>query len=82
MARSKEWTKTMRGGQLISRGEIIQLMDGSTVLKCRVLSCLALDDGACYASVEVAEGERKGERIRTRLRASGEKDGKSKGEHE
>ena len=77
MAKTKEWTKTMRGGQLISRGEIIQFMDGDTLLKCRVLSCLALEDGACFASMEVLDGERKGERIRTKLRAAGEKGGGS-----
>lgn len=69
MARKKEWTRTMRGTQLLAAGDLIQLMDQGTVLKCRVLSCLATEDGGCLASVEIIEGERTGEKIRTVLRA-------------
>lgn len=69
MARKKEWTKTMRGTQLLAPGDLIQLMDQGTVLKCRVLSCLATEDGGCLASVEIIEGARRGEKIRTVLKA-------------
>lgn len=70
MARKKEWTKTMRGTQLLAPGDVIQLMDQGTVLKCRVLSCLASEEGGCLASVEIIEGERKGEKIRATLKAA------------
>ena len=73
MARKKEWTKAMRGSQLLSAGDVIQLMDQGALLKCRVLSCLAAEDGACFASLEIVEGQRQGERIKTRLRAGPEK---------
>ena len=75
MARKKEWTKTMRGTQLLAPGDVIQLMDQGTVLKCRVLSCLAAEDGGCLASVEIIEGARKGEKIRATLRAGSEASG-------
>ncbi len=68
----REWVRNMAGGQLMSAGEIIQVMDNGGPVKCLVLSCLAADDGACYASLEILEGERKGERMRAKLRA-GEK---------
>ncbi len=69
MAKKKEWTKTMRPTQLISPGDLIQLMDAGQPVQCKVLSCLANDDGSCLASLEVLEGDRKGERFQTRLRA-------------
>lgn len=69
MAKRKDWTKTMRGTQLLAPGEVILLMDQGAPLKCRVLSCLAAEDGGCLASVEVVEGERQGEKIRAMLKA-------------
>ena len=63
--KKKEWTKTMHGKQLLSTGDIVRLMDGEDLLKCKVLACLAAEDGSCYASVEVIEGPRKGERIKS-----------------
>jgi hypothetical protein len=69
MAKTKEWTKTMRGGQLIAAGDIINMAEGDGLLKCRVLSCLAVEDGSCLAGLEILEGERRGERITTKLRA-------------
>jgi hypothetical protein len=69
MARKKKAEITMRGGQLLAAGEIIQVMDQGAPIKCRVLSCLGTDDGACLASLEILEGERKGDRVRTTLRA-------------
>ena len=56
------------GTQLLERGEVIQFMDKGELLKCRVLSCLAVEGGGCYAALEVLEGDRKGERIETKLR--------------
>jgi hypothetical protein len=67
--RKKAREFTIRGGQLLARGDVIQLMDDGTLLKCRVLSCLAADEGKCYCALEIIEGERKGERIETLLRA-------------
>lgn len=69
MAKKKEWTKTMRGTQLMSPGDVIQLMDGGSPIQCKILSWLANEDGSCMASLEVLEGDRKGERFQTRLRA-------------
>ena len=69
MPRKKEWTKTMEGGQLLAPGDVIQVMDKGVPVKCRVLSCLALEGGTCLAGLEVIEGERKGERFNTKLRA-------------
>jgi hypothetical protein len=69
MAKKKEWTKTMRGTQLMSPGDVIRLMDGETPVRCKILSWLANEDGSCLASLEVLEGDRKGERFQTRLRA-------------
>ncbi len=69
MARKKDWSNTMRGGQLLARGEVIQFMDSGTLLKCRVLSCLSVEDGRVMAILEVLEGERKGEKIEAALRA-------------
>lgn len=70
MAKDKSWTKTMKGGQLVSAGELIDLMDKGSLLKCRVLACVATEDGGCLANLEVAEGDRSGERISTKLFAT------------
>jgi hypothetical protein len=59
---------TLRGSQLLARGDIIQVMDQGLLTKCRVLSCLARDDGSCMAALEILEGARAGERIQTLLR--------------
>lgn len=59
---------TLRGSQLLARGDIIQVMDQGQPTKCRVLSCLGRDDGACMAALEILEGGRKGQRIQTLLR--------------
>jgi len=72
MARTKEPGICMSGGQLIAAGDLIKVMDRRSVVECRVLSCLATDDGACLASLEILEGERKGEKITATLRAGKE----------
>ena len=67
MARNKKREFTLRGGQLLARGDIIQVMDQNAAVKCRVLSCLGTEDGGCLASLEVIEGERTGERFDSKL---------------
>jgi hypothetical protein len=74
MARKKKSQTTIPGGSLLTRGDIIKIMDQGSPVECKVLSCLATEDGACMASIEVLEGERKGERITTKLRARQEED--------
>ena len=74
MARKKKSQTTIPGGSLLTRGDIIKIMDQGSPVECKVLSCLATEDGACMASIEVLEGERKGERITTKLRALQEED--------
>ncbi len=69
MPKKREWTKLTRGSQLVGPGDVIQLMEDGTLLTCKVLACLALEEGRCQASVEVIEGPRKGERIRSVIRA-------------
>jgi len=68
MSPKKERSLTLSGGQLIARGDVIQVMDGGIPVKCRVLSCLAAEAGACYASLEILEGEKEGQRVETVLR--------------
>ncbi len=77
MARKKEREFMLKGGQLLASGDIIRIGERESPLKCRVLSCLATDDGGCLASLEVLEGERKGERINTRLMPGDPSDGGS-----
>jgi len=67
MARKKERDFVLKGGQLLASGDIIHIGDRESPLKCRVLSCLGTNDGGCLASLEVLDGERKGERIKTKL---------------
>jgi hypothetical protein len=67
MAKKKEREFVLKGGQLLMSGDVIQIADRDSSLKCRVLSCLGTGDGGCLASLEVLEGERKGERIKTKL---------------
>ena len=69
MARKKDSQFCMSGGQLIARGDVIKVMDQGSVVKCRVLSCLAAENGACLAGLEILEGPRKGEKIRATLKA-------------
>ena len=69
MPREKDWTKTMRGKQLLAPGDVIDFADQGATVKCRVLSCIALEDGSCLASLEILEGKRKGQRVETKLKA-------------
>ncbi len=68
MSRTKKEKPTLEGGQLLARGDVIQLMDGGEAVKCRVLSCLAADGGGCFAGLEIIEGPRAGECIDAKLR--------------
>jgi hypothetical protein len=69
MPRNKEPGICMSGGQLIARGDVIKVMDQGSPVQCRVLSCLATEDGACLASLEILEGDHKGQKISATLRA-------------
>lgn len=69
MSKKKKEKLTLEGGQLLARGDVIQLMDGGETVKCKVLSCLAAEDGGCFAGLEIVEGPRTGERIDAKLRA-------------
>lgn len=68
MAREKKYRSTVRGGQLLAPGDVIQVMDQGSLVKCRVLSCLAVEGGGCFAGLEILEGER----MQTTLRAAEE----------
>ena len=68
MAKKKDRKIKLRGGQLLAGGDIIHVMDQGTPVKCRVCSCLAMEDGRCLASLEILEGDKRGERIETVLR--------------
>jgi hypothetical protein len=68
MSRTKKEKPTLEGGQLLARGDVIQLMDGGEAVKCKVISCLAAEDGGCFAGLEIIEGPRTGERIDAKLR--------------
>jgi hypothetical protein len=72
VAKEKKYKSSLRGGQLLAAGDVIQVMDQGSLVKCRVLSCLATEGGACLASLEILEGDRKGERLQTTLRARNE----------
>lgn len=72
MAERKKEKLTIQGGELLARGDVIQLMDRGEAVKCRVLSVLTAQGGGCFTALEILEGDRKGERIEARLRA-GEK---------
>lgn len=58
----------LQGSQLIARGDVITMMDDDAPVKCKVLSCIGDDDGKCFASLEILEGPRKGEKIAATLR--------------
>jgi len=62
----------VKGGMLISRGDIIQVMDDGALTRCEVLSCLAAGKEGCMATLEILEGPRKGQRIHTKLRLASE----------
>lgn len=66
--RSDKPKPEIKGGMLIQRGEVIQLMDQGSPVRCRVISCLAMKEGSCWATLEILEGDRSGVRIEARLR--------------
>lgn len=69
MRKPKKKHSMLPGGQLIARGDVITMMDDDTPVKCLVLSCIGDDQGKCFATVEIMEGPKKGERIDATLRA-------------
>ena len=69
MAKEKKHRITLSGGQLLAPGDVIQVMDRRELVKCRVLSCLAVEGGGCLAGLEIIEGKRKGQRMEAVLRA-------------
>ncbi|MBI5250407.1 MAG: hypothetical protein HY912_13015 [Desulfomonile tiedjei] len=68
MAKTKKEKTTIPGGSLLARGDMIKVMQQGSPVECKVLSCIALEDGSCLASLEVLEGERKGQKITSKLR--------------
>lgn len=77
MAKTKERQVTLRGDQLLARGDVINISEGGSMVKCRVLSCLGVQGGDFVAGLEIIEGERAGERFTTRLRAGDRTDAAS-----
>ncbi len=70
MAGKKKEKLTVRGEQLLARGDTIRVYDGGALITCRVLSCIAGEKDLCHANLEILEGDRKGERISTTLKAA------------
>jgi hypothetical protein len=60
----------MSGGQLVARGDIITVGEGGEMVRCRVLSCIAVGN-TCAASLEALEGPRKGEKFQATIKAAG-----------
>jgi len=69
MTKRKKDKTTIPGASLLARGEIIQVMDQGVPVKCRVLSAVLAEDGSTLAGLEVLEGENKGRKITSKLRA-------------
>jgi hypothetical protein len=61
---------TLKGGQLVARGDVVRVMDEGSLVSCRVISCLVAPDGSCHASIEILEGPKTGQRIDTTLKAT------------
>jgi hypothetical protein len=72
MPPKKKEKVTLRGGQLLARGDVIRIKEQGTLIVCRVLSCITAGQESCHATLEVLEGERKGERINATLRPGSE----------
>jgi hypothetical protein len=62
---------SLKGGQLISSGDVVRVMEQGAPVNCRVVSCIAAPDGTCHASLEVLEGPKAGQRISAKLKAGG-----------
>ncbi len=69
MRKPKKKHAMLPGSQLIARGDVITMMDEDVPVKCMVLSCIGDDRGKCFATVEILEGPKKGDRIGATLRA-------------
>jgi hypothetical protein len=71
MAGRKKEKLSLTGGQLLTRGDVVRVMDEGSAVRCRVLSTIAGPDGACHASLEILEGPKAGQRMRATLKAGG-----------
>ncbi len=74
MASEKKQKLRLAGNKLMERGEIIKIMDQGQLVECKVISCLIEDGDSCIASLEILTGDRKGERIQTKLRPMSEEE--------
>ena len=73
MRKPKEKEISLRGDQLLCRGDVVYVMDEGIPTKCRVLSCLGTERGSCLAGLEILEGPKKGIRMETTLVAGDKK---------
>jgi hypothetical protein len=72
MSRKKGPACRVSGGQLLGAGDVIHIQESDKLIKCKVLSALQTEDGACMAGLEILEGDRQGERFTATLRAGAE----------
>lgn len=80
MSGKKKEKLRVQGGQLLARGEVIEVMEPEGRVKCRVLSCVMAGDQGCFAALEILEGERAGQRLETFLRAGSRPEAAGEGE--
>jgi hypothetical protein len=73
MSRSKKTKIQLSGAQLLAKGDVINVIDQGVNIKCRVLSCLAAEDGSCMTSLEIIDGNRAGTKMEAVLRAGNDK---------
>jgi hypothetical protein len=69
MGRDKKTRIQLSGAQLLAKGDIITVVDDGVHVKCRVISCLAVEDGSCMASLEIIDGNRAGSKMEALLKA-------------
>jgi hypothetical protein len=68
MGREPKQKVKIKGSQLLARGDIVRVMEEGSLVKCKVLSCVAAEGGGFHASLEIMEGDRSGERIAATLK--------------
>ena len=69
MSKRREKIKPeVKGGLLITRGDVIRVMEEGRPTRCGVISCISTGQDGCLATLEILEGPRTGERIQTKLR--------------
>ena len=52
MGKKKKREFGLRGGQLLSSGDVIQVMDGNSPVTCRVWACRGTEDGGCLLTFD------------------------------